>query len=371
MTSKTIESIHQNWTEISDPTQLTENPVVSVLMLTYNHGDYLAEAIEGVVNQITDFPFELLISEDCSIDNTFEIASQYQKKFPRLIRIFKSNKNSGAQSSIKQLVLQSQAKYISFCEGDDYWISANKLQKQVELISSDINIGIVHTDYKRCLYIFNKWRVIDKHGFRATHSKENNLEGDLFNTVFSEMPAITCTVMYRTAVVKQYINSQFFDPKIPLGDLPLLAFATSCYKVAYIKKATAVYRLSPNSATRGNPEKLMKFELAVASVYEKFIKAFGKDKRFDHRFKEIILLKLSLASFNAGNREKFNEYIKILQLKNSVLMNMRMVRIRKFFASNIITFPIGIYFIRFSTYARGRLEMIKLIFAEKLYKRIN
>ena len=68
---------------------------VSVIMVAYNHEKYLGQAIEGVVCQRTDFDFELVIAEDCSPDNTRNIALAYQQKYPRLIKIITSDTNVG------------------------------------------------------------------------------------------------------------------------------------------------------------------------------------------------------------------------------------------------------------------------------------
>ena len=83
-------------TEISDPSVMAVKPLVSVLMITYNHGPYIADAIEGVVSQKTDFPMELIIGEDCSTDNTRKIALDYQRRYPETIRVIYSDRNVGA-----------------------------------------------------------------------------------------------------------------------------------------------------------------------------------------------------------------------------------------------------------------------------------
>src|SRR4051794_11173124 len=81
--------------EVSDQTLLCAAPLVSVLMITYNHEDYIAEAIEGVLAQKTDFPIELLIGEDCSTDGTPDIVEDYRRRHPHLIRVITSKYNVG------------------------------------------------------------------------------------------------------------------------------------------------------------------------------------------------------------------------------------------------------------------------------------
>ena len=70
-------------------------PVVSVLMITYNHGPYIADAIEGVIFQKTDFPIELIIGEDCSTDNTRNIVLEYQRRYPHRSGSYYSDRNVG------------------------------------------------------------------------------------------------------------------------------------------------------------------------------------------------------------------------------------------------------------------------------------
>ena len=85
MSVSTIAEEAQTWTETSDPASLPVKPVVSVIMLAFNHGACLAEAIQGVASQQTDFPIELVIGEDCSPANTRELALEHQRRLPHLI----------------------------------------------------------------------------------------------------------------------------------------------------------------------------------------------------------------------------------------------------------------------------------------------
>ena len=80
-------------TEISDPSRLCKNPLASIHVLTYNHGPYIVEALDSLVNQQCNFEFEILIGEDCSTDNTREICLDYQRRYPDKIRLLISEKN--------------------------------------------------------------------------------------------------------------------------------------------------------------------------------------------------------------------------------------------------------------------------------------
>ena len=110
---------------------------VSVLCLAYNHERYIRETLEGFVIQKTDFTFEVLVHDDCSTDGTSQIIREYQEKYPAIIKPIYENENmysKGLQIITDILLSKASGKYIAFCEGDDYWTDADKLQKQYEAL---------------------------------------------------------------------------------------------------------------------------------------------------------------------------------------------------------------------------------------------
>lgn len=106
-------------------------PLVSVLMLAHNHEAYIAQAIESILGQQCEFPFELIIGEDCSQDRTRGICLDYQKRYPGIIRVVFSNENVGMHRNFARIWYRARGKYIAMCEGDDYWIDRDKIAKQV------------------------------------------------------------------------------------------------------------------------------------------------------------------------------------------------------------------------------------------------
>lgn len=110
-------------------------PLVSVRVLTYNHEKYIARCIEGILTQKVNFPFEVIIGEDCSTDRTGEIVLAYEKSYPDIIRVIASQHVGGTQNAIR--VHQAcVGKYIANCDGDDYWIDPLKLQKQIDYLTT-------------------------------------------------------------------------------------------------------------------------------------------------------------------------------------------------------------------------------------------
>ena len=119
---------------------MNEQIMVSVVCITYNHVDYIEEAIKGFVNQKTDFKYEVIIHDDASTDGTTQIVLDYAQRYPNLIKtiIQKENIYNDLSNDLMydNLLPASQGKYIALCEGDDYWIDEYKLQKQVDYMES-------------------------------------------------------------------------------------------------------------------------------------------------------------------------------------------------------------------------------------------
>ena len=113
-----------------------EKPLVSVCMLTYNHEMFIRNAIDSVLMQKTDFPYELIIGEDCSTDKTREIVKQLESKNPGIIIGQYPSLNRGMTNNFISVKQAARGKYIAFCEGDDYWTDPLKLQKQIEFLES-------------------------------------------------------------------------------------------------------------------------------------------------------------------------------------------------------------------------------------------
>jgi len=121
------------------------HPVVSICCTTYNHEKYIAEAIDSFLMQETDFPFEIIVRDDASLDNTASIIREYEKKYPNIIKPIYEKEN-GYQRGIKPMpecFEKAKGTYVALCEGDDYWTFSKKLQLQRESFSKFENIDLI------------------------------------------------------------------------------------------------------------------------------------------------------------------------------------------------------------------------------------
>lgn len=123
-----------------------EQPIlVSIVCNAYNHEKYIAQTIDGFVMQKTQFPFEVLIHDDASTDETAEIIRQYEKEYPHIVKpIYQTDNQYSQHISISRTYQfpRAQGKYIAFCEGDDFWTDPLKLQKQVNALEKHPEVDI-------------------------------------------------------------------------------------------------------------------------------------------------------------------------------------------------------------------------------------
>ena len=115
-------------------------PLVTVLITTYNQERYIGTAIDSVLAQKTDFPFEIYISEDCGSDGTRAILQDYAARFPEIIRLNLREENVGISRNWYEGLCAAKGQYVCTLEGDDWWRDENKLQKQVDFLRA-------HPDY--------------------------------------------------------------------------------------------------------------------------------------------------------------------------------------------------------------------------------
>ena len=132
-----------------------KDPKLSVILITYNHEKYIEKALDSVLSQVTDFPFEIVIGDDCSPDDTKNIIREYRDKYPDIIRIIHREKNTGRPTlNVYETTMKCRGDYLAYLEGDDYWTDSDKLQKQMDFLNE-------HPEYIACTH---SHKMIDDNG---------------------------------------------------------------------------------------------------------------------------------------------------------------------------------------------------------------
>ncbi len=197
MYHKTEQEIMQNWKGDIDV------PVVSVCCTTYNHEPYIAEAIDGFLMQETDFPFEILIRDDCSIDKTALIVKEYADKYPTLIKpIFeKENTYSKGVRPMHAVMSKARREYVAVCEGDDYWTDPLKLQIQVDFLEKNKDYVISGHDAF----------IVDENGKHIKDSKlpdiyKKDFDGE--DLILNKTWILTLSWVFRNVISKEMPNER-------------------------------------------------------------------------------------------------------------------------------------------------------------------
>ena len=110
---------------------MNNNKLVSVIMATYNSSETISVSLKSILDQ-TYKNIELLVVDDCSTDNTYEILDEYRKKYSQ-VRLFKNNENIGLTKSLNFLINKSKGEFIARQDSDDI-SNSDRIKKQLKFI---------------------------------------------------------------------------------------------------------------------------------------------------------------------------------------------------------------------------------------------
>ena len=206
---------------------MIQTPLVSIICTTYNHQAYIKDALEGFIMQKTNFPFEIIVHDDASTDNTASIIKEYQEKFPGLfVNIYQTvNQFSRKEVNIWTEITfpMARGKYIALCEGDDFWTDPLKLQKQVDFLEKNIEYSMVCHDALVMNTITNTSSLF----FGATKKKQICSTKDTLNIHFCP----TASILFRHQAIP------------PLSDFNLMAEAGDQALVQLLSLHGLLYRM--------------------------------------------------------------------------------------------------------------------------------
>lgn len=195
----------------------SEDFLVSVDMITYNHEKFLAKAIEGVLMQETSFKYELIIANDCSPDNTKSVVEHFINNHPKgdVIKYYEHVNNIGMQSNAIFTLNCCKGKYIAICEGDDYWTDPYKLQKQVDFLESN-------SDYS--VHYFNSNKIIIAQNFLETGAFGLKSKSFEFSDSFTNKkigPTLTMMIKQESLFKNFDLLQKLMPNDAFIGDWPL------------------------------------------------------------------------------------------------------------------------------------------------------
>ena len=219
------------------------NVKLSIRLMTYNHADFIEDALKGIDQQQTNFDFEVVIGDDFSSDNTLQLVKDYLFENPNITVNILERKRGGAYDKERQIrgrlynfiniIDNCQGEYIALLDGDDYWTDPLKLQKQVDFLEA-------HEDFSLVFHNVNLKQE------RSNSNKLSKMHKDLQKTIFETKDILrqwfipTCSIVFKKS--KNFQIPNWFFHCIS-GDIPLLLLLSLDGKIKYINNVMGMYRL--------------------------------------------------------------------------------------------------------------------------------
>lgn len=226
---------------------------VSVYLLTYNHSSYIHQAIESVLCQ-KNVEFELVIGDDYSTDGTREICKNYERRYPKCVRLLPNSEKLGMMRNAIRTLEACKGEYIALLEGDDYWIDDYKLQEQVEFLEQNKNYSLVFHRAKVLKGDVNQISLPDY--YPVYKPKERTTLTDILQENFMA----TSTVVFRNNL-RGSVPAWF--SRMPIGDWPLHILNAQYGDIAYLDRVMSVYRIHQGGVWT-NQMKTLEGELKAA-----------------------------------------------------------------------------------------------------------
>jgi len=277
---------------------VNSKPLVTVTVLCYNFEKYIDDCLSSIVRQITDFPFLVIVGDDCSTDGSRKIIEKYAMQYPELIKTVFLEKNVGAKKNIETLVSLCESDYIAHCDGDDYFYP-DKLQRQVNALQE--NPG--------CSMVFHKVELVDEAGESVGY------KGNRSQKKISAIEDLVMHSNYITHSSKMYRRSSIPQPGFSMYscaralDYLWNIESASSGNVVYIDQALGAYRKHNQGVDSapienhwrnfyGNHRALEKakkcgvnkdiMDIGYANMYLMFARRYAKARRYKSARKLIV-----------------------------------------------------------------------------------
>lgn len=245
---------------------------VTIVILTYNHEQYIADALDSVFSQQTDFQFEVLVSNDGSTDHTSEIIKKYETKYTDKLTVLASSENRGIRSSLLDLAALIKGKYLAILDGDDYWKHPFKLQKQIDFLDNNQEFaGSFHdTEIQDTVTSGNQYfESSNSYSQRYPYKKHLYFEDVVSRNVIIPSSSLILRTDFLSTVDPGYLDDNYST----LWKLSVFAIKGS--KLNYTNEAWSVYRNHNQGISKGDP-------LAFHLSHIRFLKKLAKDERYTY-----------------------------------------------------------------------------------------
>lgn len=247
-------------------------PLVSVVMITYGQENYIRQAVEGVLMQECNFEVELIISNDCSLDNTDAVIRDVLNSHPKSywIKYILHKENKGMMPNFINALQQCDGKYIALCDGDDYWTDSLKLQRQVDFLEANLDYALC---FHPCQFLYHKEEKL---------ILSNQLLRDIkyeytINNLLSYWGIPTASMVFRN---DKCLNFPDWFSNVASGDIALVMMYFEKGKFKLLEEYMSVYRITEDGVSKSHINYRMIYYRAKLYCY--------LNEYFEHKYEDQI-----------------------------------------------------------------------------------
>lgn len=243
---------------------MKDEVLVSVCVVTYNHEKFIRECLDSILSQKTNFRFNVLVSDDCSNDDTLSILNEYSSRFQNvhvksrcgMPKSIYNGKPTGNRNGVENLN-RANGTYVAICDGDDRWDDQNKLQKQVDILSKKSDLALICTSKK----------VLKNGEITSPKFRLPNLSFSYKILCFYN-PLPASSVLFKKELYKEPGN-WIFD--LPIGDWPIWFEVCKGKRILKLSEPSLTYRVHSEGAWGGMKKSSKAFSslLTVKTLMEK------------------------------------------------------------------------------------------------------
>jgi len=307
---------------------------LSVALITYNCEDYIKETLDSILKQKCSFNFEIVVGDDCSTDNSFEIIQSYERKYPEIFNIQKNKNQLGILKNFKSTLDRCIGNYIFNFDGDDIIKSEKAFQKLITVFKNSPGLGFVDSGYDKFFVNQNITKhYVNKETIRASKSqyKDSIFLGRI-------IPVGTCfnrEFLFKHVDFKTYINK-----KITIEDYPTLVDMAANCDFDRIDESLFTYRIHDQSYSYNNGFERYFFQRKqMLSLFNHFKTKYKFNSqicnKYEQRYYKTVLYlagsyqkkDLGKEMFSKIESKNTNDIIHYLSSQNKIVRNL--VKIRK------------------------------------------
>lgn len=279
--------------------------LISVVIPSYNRADTVGQTIESILAQKVDADLEIVIGDDCSMDNAREVLLKYKEQHPDVIRLLFHEKNMGLGANWATCVKACKGNYICNCDNDDYWHNEHKLQIQLDYMESHPDCNICITNHRT-------------HNRTTGEIKECkayiNRSMDIQTAMWESNDICNATIMYRADFMKAHLDlDEFIKRRFTLQDWPTWMILSAYTDIEILPVSTATFGIETVSITR--PDSVEKYAKRLdgdKDVCRYIGELFPEKFTFDERDWELYTNgRLCAKAFDVGDYEAAKKYGKI------------------------------------------------------------